>query len=64
MVSLPPRLGFKGVTLPCGRQFTTDGEYLTSVPDGAARCDICGPIHLWGTAMAIASSLDTPDDPA
>jgi len=64
MVSLPPRLGLKGVTLPCGRQFTADGAYLAAVPDGAPRCDICGPVHLWGTAMAIASSLDAPDEPA
>jgi hypothetical protein len=64
MVSLPPRLGLKGDTLPCGRHFTDDGHYFAAVPEGAPRCDICGSVHLWGTAMVIASHLDASEDPA
>ena len=61
MVSLPPRLGLRGVTLPCGRQFTDTGVFMASVPSDAPRRDKCGSTHMWATAMVIATSIHTVD---
>ena len=62
MISLPPRLGIKGDTLPCGRQYTDSGVYLTTVPTDLPLCDKCGPLRTWATAMAIASSIIPADN--
>ena len=62
MVSLPPRLSQRGVTLPCGRQFTDDGTFYAAVPAKAKRCDMCGTAPTWITAMAIASALEQESD--
>ena len=57
MVSLPPLLGVKGDTLPCGRQYTETGVFSSAVPTDLPLCDKCGSLRLWATAMAIASSI-------
>jgi len=62
MVSLPPRLSLRGVTLPCGRQFTDDGTFYAAVPANAKRCDKCGTAPTWISAMAIASALELGSD--
>ena len=62
MVSLPPRISLRGVTLPCGRQFTDDGTFYAAVPANAKRCDKCGTAPTWISAMAIASALELGSD--
>ena len=62
MVSLPPRLSLRGVTLPCGRQFTDDGTFYETVPVNAKRCHKCGTAPTWISAIAIASASERGSD--
>ena len=62
LVSLPPRLAQRGATLGCGRQYTDSGSFLAAVPADASRCDKCGTVPTWITAMAIASALEPVSD--
>ena len=62
LVSLPPRLAFRGDCMPCGRRITPEGRFLSAIPPDASRCKGCGSNPTWATAVAMASSLAPHDD--
>ena len=62
LVSLPPRLAFRGDCMPCGRRITPGGRFLSVIPPNASCCKDCGSNPIWATAVAIASSIAPADD--